>query len=49
MGKKDYLSPNIELFILYNEDIITDSIFFTEGEDGSQITVGGFVGSWLDN
>ena len=49
MDKKDYLSPRIELHILYSEDIITESTFVTEGEDGSQITVGGFVSGWIDN
>ena len=49
MGKKDYLSPNMEVNILNGEDIITTSIFITESEDGSQTTVGGFVGGWLDD
>ena len=47
MGKKDYLSPNVELNILHSEDVITTSISFTEDEDGSKTTIGGFVGDWL--
>ena len=47
--KEKYTAPEMEIIEFEVEDIITTSIFITESEDGSQTTVGGFVGGWLDD
>ena len=50
MAKKQYTSPMMEVNVLNDEDIITASVFTTEGEINggtAQIVVGGFNQSWL--